>query len=310
MPMTMLMTISTLPLFLQPSWNPVETLKLLLSYHFMQNAFLAGTFIALLAGPVGYFMVVRGQSFLGHALSHVGFAGAAGAVWLGISPVVGLLAFGTLAAIGIGALGERGGRLSVEGDIAIGTVLVFSLSLGLLFIRLASSYAANIYAFLFGTVLGIRDQDVLAIAVMAALGLIVLAVIARPLLFVSMDPEVATARGVPARLLAYAFLLLLALTVAVAVQVIGVLLIFALLVTPAATAQQLTSRPAVAVALSTGLALVTIWLGLAVAYFTDYPVGFVVTTIAFVFYLVARGHRGWRANAWRPARIAQAGDAR
>lgn len=307
MPMTM--PTSALTLLLQPSWNPVETLRLLLAYHFMQNAFLSGTFIALLAGPVGYFMVLRGQSFLGHALSHVGFAGAAGAVWLGISPVVGLLVFGALAALGIGALGERGGRLSVESDIAIGTVLVFSLSLGLLFIRLASSYAANIYAFLFGTVLGIRDRDVMLIAVMAALGLLVLAAIARPLLFVSVDPEVAAARGVPVRLLAYAFLLLLALSVAVAVQVIGVLLIFALLVTPAATAQQLTTRPALGIALSTALALVVIWLGLAVAYFTDYPAGFVVTTIAFAFYLMARAHRGWRANAWRPARGVQVGGA-
>ncbi len=306
----MTMPTSALTLLLQPSWNPVETLRMLLSYHFMQNAFLAGTFIALLAGPVGYFMVLRGQSFLGHALAHVGFAGAAGAVWLGISPVVGLLVFGALAALGIGALGERGGRLSVESDIAIGTVLVFSLSLGLLFIRLASSYAANIYAFLFGTVLGIRDRDVVVIAVMAALGLLVLAVIARPLLFVSVDPEVAAARGVPVRLLAYAFLLLLALSVAVAVQVIGVLLIFALLVTPAATAQQLTTRPALGIVLSTSLALIVIWLGLSVAYFTDYPVGFVVTTIAFVFFLLARARRGWRANAWRPARIARAGGVR
>jgi zinc/manganese transport system permease protein len=308
--MRMTMTTSALTLLLQPSWNPVETLRLLLEYHFMQNAFLAGTLIALLAAPVGYFMVLRGQSFLGHALSHVGFAGAAGAVWLGVSPVVGLLAFGALAALGIGALGERGGRLSVESDIAIGTVLVFSLSLGLLFIRLASSYAANIYAFLFGTVLGISDKDVAVIAVMTVLGLLVLAAIARPLLFVSVDPEVAAARGMPVRFLAYAFLLLLALSVAVAVQVIGVLLIFALLVTPAATAQQLTTRPAVAIALSTSLALIVIWLGLAVAYFTDYPVGFVVTTIAFVFYLIARARRGWRANAWRPERMARAGGAR
>jgi zinc/manganese transport system permease protein len=303
--MTMLTRAVTL--LLQPSWNPVETVRLLLEYHFMQNAFLAGTLIALLAGPVGYFMVLRGQSFLGHALAHVGFAGAAGAVWLGISPVVGLLVFGALAAFGIGALGERGGRFSVEGDIAIGTVLVFSLSLGLLFIRLASSYAANIYAFLFGTVLGIRDRDVVVIAVMAAFGLLVLALIARPLLFVSIDPEVAAARSVPVRLLAYAFLLLLALSVAVAVQVIGVLLIFALLVTPAATAQQLTTRPALAIALSTAIALIVIWLGLAVSYFTDYPVGFAVTTIAFGFYLLARARRGWRADAWRSARRAQVG---
>lgn len=280
---------------------------MLFAYHFMQNAFLAGTFIALVAGPVGYFMVLRGQSFLGHSLANVGFAGAAAAVLLGISPVVGLFAFGSLAAVGIGALGEREGSLSVESDIAIGTVLVFSLSLGLLFIRLASSYAANIYSFLFGTVLGISDQDVQVIALAAVIALVVLAVIARPLLFVSVDPAVAAARGLPVRLLSYIFLLLLALSVAVAVQVVGVLLIFALLVTPAATAQQLTARPAVAIGLSLGLALLVVWLGLSVAYFTDYPVGFVVTTIAFAFYLAARAWRGGMSNVFRRMGVARTG---
>ena len=301
------MTISNFVLLLQPSWNPFETLRMLFAYHFMQNAFLAGTFIALVAGPVGYFMVLRGQSFLGHSLANVGFAGAAAAVLLGISPVVGLFAFGSLAAVGIGALGEREGSLSVESDIAIGTVLVFSLSLGLLFIRLASSYAANIYSFLFGTVLGISDQDVQVIALAAVIALVVLAVIARPLLFVSVDPAVAAARGLPVRLLSYIFLLLLALSVAVAVQVVGVLLIFALLVTPAATAQQLTARPAVAIGLSLGLALLVVWLGLSVAYFTDYPVGFVVTTIAFAFYLAARAWRGGMSNVFRRMRVARTG---
>jgi zinc/manganese transport system permease protein len=301
------MTISSFTLLLQPSWNPLETLRLLFAYHFMQNAFLAGTFIALVAGPVGYFMVLRGQSFLGHALAHVGFAGAAAAVLLGISPVVGLLAFGSLAAVGIGALGEREGRLSVENDIAIGTMLVFSLSLGLLFIRLASSYAANIYSFLFGTVLGISDRDVEVIALTALVALVVLAVIARPLLFVSVDPAVAAARGVPVRMLSYVFLLLLALSVAVAVQVVGVLLIFALLVTPAATAQQLTARPAAGIGLSVGFALLVVWLGLAVAYFSDYPVGFVVTTIAFALYLAARAWRGGSRGRSRGLVVARAG---
>lgn len=286
------MTTSSFTLLLQPSWNPLETIRLLFAYHFMQNAFLAGTFIALVAGPVGYFMVLRGQSFLGHSLANVGFSGAAAAVLLGISPVVGLLAFGALAAVGMGVLGEREGNLSVESDIAVGTVLVFSLSLGLLFIRLASSYAANIYAFLFGTVLGISDRDVQVIALASFVALVVLAVIARPLLFVSVDPAVAAARGVPVRLLSYLFLLLLALSVAVAVQVVGVLLIFALLVTPAATAQQLTARPAYGIGLSVGLALLVIWLGLAVAYFSNYPVGFAVTSLAFALYLAARAWRG------------------
>ncbi|HEX3721151.1 MAG TPA: metal ABC transporter permease [Nitrolancea sp.] len=280
-------------LLLQPSWNPLETLRLLFAYHFMKNAFLAGTLIALVAGPVGYFMVLRGQSFLGHTLSRVGFAGAAGAVLFGISPVVGLLVFGSCAALGIGVLGEREGRMSVENDIAIGTVLVFSLSLGLLFIRLASSYAANVYSFLFGTILGISDHDVWVTALTASIALAILAVIARPLLFVSIDPDVAAARGVPVRLISYIFMLLLAISVAVAVQVVGVLLIFALLVTPAATAQQLTARPTLGVGLSVGLAVLVVWLGLSIAYFSGFPIGFAVTSIAFGLYLGSRAWRGW-----------------
>ncbi len=275
-------------LLLQPSWNPLETLRLLFAYHFMHNAYLAGTLVAIVAGPVGYLMVVRGQSFLGHAVSHIGFAGAAGAALIGVSPIAGLLVFGAVAGAGIEALGERGRPNAIELDVAIGTTLAFSLSLGLLFLRLASSYAANIYSFLFGTVLGITDTDVRVIAITAVAALLLLGVMARPLLFASIDPAVAAARGVPVRLLSYLYLLLLAVAVAEAVQVVGVLLAYALLVTPAATAQQLTARPSRAVALSTLIAVLVVWFGLAVAYFSGYPVGFVVATLAFGAYLAAR----------------------
>ena len=286
-------------LLLQPSWNPVETLRMLFAYHFMHNAFLAGTLVAIVAGPVGYLMVVRGQSFLGHAVSQIGFAGAAGAALLGVTPIAGLLVFGTVAGAGIEALGERDRPNAIELDVAIGTTLAFSLSLGLLFLRLASSYAANIYSFLFGTILGITDQDVHVMTVTAVAALVLLALMARPLLFASIDPSVAEARGVPVRLLAYLYLVLLAIAVAEAVQVVGVLLAYALLVTPAATAQQLTARPTRAVALATIIAVLVVWLGLATAYFSGYPVGFVVTSVAFGAYLAARGAIAWSHNRLR-----------
>ena len=227
-------------------------------------------------------------SFAGHALANVGFAGAAGAALVGVAPAVGLLAFGLLAALGIGVLGERSSRGWSRSDVAIGTILALALGLGLLFERLSSASANYIYAVLFGSVLGISDADVMAIALTAAGTLVVLALIGRPLLFASVDPEVAAARGVPVRLLSYLFLALLAFVVAEAVQVTGVLLIFALLVTPAATALQITARPSWALALGVIMALLVTWIGLIVAYYTPYPVGFLLTTLAFGLYIAVR----------------------
>ena len=183
-------------------------------YDFMQNALLVGTVVAVVAAVVGYFVVLRGLSFAAHALAHVGFAGAAGAVLLGVSPLVGLLVFTLGGGIAMGLLGERlRGR-----DVAIGIVLSFALGLGALFLSLNTRYATEAFSILFGTILGV-------------------AVIFRPLLFASLDPEVAHARGVHVRLLSVLFLLLVAVAVSVAVQVVGVLLIFTLLVAPPATAE-------------------------------------------------------------------------
>ncbi len=274
---------------LGPSWDLVADLQILLHYHFMQNAFLAGTLVALAAALIGYFMVLRGMSFAGHSLANVGFAGATGAVLFGIAPVVGLFFAGLLAALGIHTL-NLGERQSRQSDIAVGAILTASLALGFLFIHLATAeYAANVYNILFGNVLGISDGDVGVILRAVGALLVVLAIIGRPLLFASLDPDVAAARGVPVRGLGLGFLVLLALVVAVAVQVVGVLLIFALLVTPAAIAQQVTARPALALMIAVGLAEIFTWLGLAVGFFTPYPVGFFITTFAFVGYMLARG---------------------
>lgn len=265
----------------------LSRLQQLFAYHFMQNAFLAGTMISLIAGAVGYFMVLRGQSFAGHTLANVGFAGAAGAVLLGWSPVVGLLIFGMGTALGIDLLGGRYTKTQWGFSVAIGTIQTFALGLGLLFVQY-SSYAAGVYSILFGAVLGISDRDVSLIALTTVVTLVGLGAIARPLLFASIDPDVAEARGVPVRLLSRAFLVLLAFAVAQAVQVVGVLLIFSLLVTPAAIAQQVTAHPAIAICLSILLALLFTWAGLAVAYFTPYPVGFFITSFAFGTYSLVR----------------------
>jgi zinc/manganese transport system permease protein len=273
------------------SWDLVADLQMLLQFHFMQNAYLAGTLVAIGAGLMGYFMVLRSQSFAGHSLANVGFAGATGAALFGISPVVGLFVAGLCAAAGIQAL-NLAERQRSQSDIAVGAVLTASLALGFLFIHLATAeYAANLYYVLFGNVLGIDDADVSVIAWATLILLGILVMIARPLLFASLDPDVAAARGVPVRILALGYLVLLALEVALAVQVVGVLLIFALLVTPAAIAQDITARPAVASAAAVALALVFTWMGLAVGYFTPYPVGFFITTFAFGTYLLVRGAR-------------------
>ena len=287
----------------QLSWDLVADLQQLFAYHFMQNAFLAGTLVAIVAGVVGYFMVLRSQSFAGHTLAKVGFTGALGAALLGLSPVYGLIAFGVGAALLIGALSAR----QVKGqDVAVGIVLAFSLGLGLLFVRLSHfNNTTGLYSILFGSVVGVSDRDLGPIFVTTGVTLATIIVIARPLLFASIDPDVAAARGVPVRLLSTLFLVLLAFAAAEAVQIVGALLIFALLVTPAAIAQQLTARPPLAVLLAIVLALLFTWFGLAIGYFTPYPIGFFITSFAFGTYALVRlirmtytwlTRRRWRAE--------------
>jgi len=272
----------------QAAWDPLAALQVMFSYAFMRNALLAGTIVALVAGVIGYFMALRRESFAGHTLANIGFAGAAGAALVGVSPIVGLIAFGLLGAAGVGALGERSLRGRRRADIAIGAILTLALALGVLFERLSSAKAASVYAILFGSALGVSEADLREIALTAVITLLGVMLIARPLLFATLDPEVAAARGVPVRLLSYVYLALLALAVAQAIQVVGALLIFALLVAPAAAAQRLTARPGLGLALSVAIALLVTWLGLTVAYFTPYPVGFFITSFAFAAYLLAR----------------------
>jgi zinc/manganese transport system permease protein len=273
------------------SWDLLADLQLLLQFHFMQNAYVAGTLVALLAGIAGYFVVLRGQSFAAHMLSQVGFPGAAAGVLVHVSPILGLITFCVAAALGIGWAGREVDAGRRAESAAIGSILAFSLGLGLFFFRLYAGSAQGIYGFLFGTILGISDRDVQLTLLVTVLAVAALIVIGRPLVFASVDPDVAEARGVPVRALSIAFLLVLALSVAITVQIVGTLLIFALLVAPGAAALQLTARPGRALALSVAMSLACTWLGLAFAYFTDLPVGFFITTLAFGTYLAARARR-------------------
>src|SRR3984893_8580544 len=215
------------------TWDLVADVRELLHFQFMQNAFVAGTIVAVTAGVVGYFMVLRGESFAGHTLSQVGFPGAAGAALVGVTPALGLLVFCVGSALGIAALSDGRGRERRAETAAIGSILAFTLAVGFLFASLYGGFVQGVYAFLFGTFSGISDRQGAIVATVAFVAIAVLIFIGRPLFFASVDPEVAAARGVPVRALALAFLVLLGLAVAETAQITGTLLVFALLVAPA-----------------------------------------------------------------------------
>jgi zinc/manganese transport system permease protein len=242
---------------------------------------------------VGWFVVLRGQTFAGHTLSLMAFPGATFALLLGLSGATGYFAFATLAALVIGVAGgaPSGGRERGQLSALTGSVQAFGLACGFLFLSLYQGVLANYENLLFGSFLGITRAQVLTLAIVAAATLGVIAVIGRPLLFASIDEDVARARGVPTRALAIGFLLLLALAVAATAQITGVLLVFALLVAPPATAQLITPRVGLGLVLSILLGVLVSWLGLALAYFYGYPVGFYITTVAFAMYVIARAAR-------------------
>jgi zinc/manganese transport system permease protein len=268
----------------QPSWNLWDDIATLLHYDFMVHAFEAGTIVAIVAGAIGYFVVLRGSAFAAHALSHIGFAGATGAIVLGLNPIFGLLAFTLGSGIAIGALGNRlRGR-----DVTIGIVLAWTLGLGVLFISLYKGYATEAYALLFGEILGISSGDVAVTLVAGLVTVVALLAVYRPLLFSSVDEELASAKGVPVTALSIGFMAILAVAVTEAVQVVGVLLIFALIVTPAAIAVRITSRPPRAILIGIALALTFTWLGLSIAYYSPHPVSFFITSLAFGTYLAVR----------------------
>lgn len=252
-------------------------------YDFMANAFAASGIVAALAGLVGYFLVLRGQTFAGHALSHVGFSGATGAVLLGISPLWGMVLMTLAGGIGMGLLGER----LAHRDVAIGVVLSLSLGLGMLFLHFFTAYATQATALLFGNVLGVTPGTVWTLLALAGISLAALGIIARPLLFATLQPELAEAKGVALRPVGVAFLAIVALATAGCVQIVGVLLVFALMVGPAATAQRLTARIWRGLILAAAIALLDAWAGLTLAYYTDWPASFWITALSGAGYLIA-----------------------
>ena len=273
------------------SWNPLTDLQQIWAFPFMVNAFRAGTVVAVLAAVAGWFMVLRRQSFAGHTLAVVSFPGAACATLLGISASFGYFAFCIGGALVIAAIPRSGQGGSGQEAALTGTVQAFLLACGFLFVALYKGFLGGVNSLLFGSFLGITTVQVAVLAIVAAVALCVLAVIGRPLLFASVDENVATGRGVPVRALSVVFLVLLGAATAEASQITGTLLVFALLVMPAAAAQQLTARPAASLALSVLIALAVTWTGLIAAYYSPYPIGFYVTTFAFAVYVLARTGR-------------------
>jgi zinc/manganese transport system permease protein len=269
------------------SINPVTGMQDMLSNAFMRYAFMAGTPMALLGGLVGYFIVLRQLAFAGEALSHVAFAAALGAVLLGFDPLLGVFVIVVAVAVGMGAVADQ----ARSNDVAIGTVLTWVLGVGALLLSIYTSspsggsngqIGVNV---LFGSILGVQLKQAQEAVVIGTISVAVLLVIARPLLFATLDPIVAQVRGVPIRFVGIIFIALVAVTVSEAVQVVGALLVLALLVLPAATAQRWTARPVRALVLSAALAVTVTWLGLILGFYQPYPVSFFITTLAFSAYI-------------------------
>jgi zinc/manganese transport system permease protein len=285
-------------------WDLIADVDQMLRFPFMVNAFRAGAVVAVLAGVVGWFMVLRRQSFAGHTFAVVSFPGAAGAALVGVSATYGLFAFALAAAVVIAVVPVGSGRAYREESAVTGTVQSFALAAGYLFVSLYGGFLGGVDALLFGSFLGITQGDVLTLLVTAVSTLLVLAVVGRPLLFGSVDPDVAAARRVPVRGLALAYLVVLALAAAEVSRITGALLVFTLLVAPAAAAQQLSANPSVSIPVSVVIAVVITWLSLTVGYFTEYPIGFSLSTFGLAAYLAATL---WRRRGRRPRLVARLG---
>jgi zinc/manganese transport system permease protein len=250
---------------------------------FMINAWTTATIVAVVAGVVGYFVVLRGAAFPAHAIPQGAFAGAAGAALLGISTLIGLAVFSLLGALGIGTLGRRG-----RNDVATALALVMMLALGAAFLSRTTQYEPEIYSLLFGEVLGVSSSQILPTAALGIVCIAAIAVLYRPLLLTSIVPEIAEAKGVSGYRIQIAFLLVLALATTMTVPVVGVLLMFSLMIGPPAAARALTSRPGLAMALSVAIALITVWVAIAASYLYNWPIGFFVGALAALSYGAGR----------------------
>ena len=271
----------------------------ILGTNFMRNAFLGGTLVALASGLIGYFVIIRRDAFAAHALAHIGFPGATGAVLIGAPVTLGLAVFCVAGASAIGALGKRVDRR----EVATGTILAFATSLGVLFASLASRSANTVTSVLFGNLLAISTDQLVTYVIFTVLLVIALGAIARPLLFASINPEVAEAKGLPVRALGIAFLVMLALVVTMAVQVVGTLLLFALIVSPAATAIALTARPTAVVGIGTAIGLGAVWAGLVLSAMFNLPPSFPIVTIVFLGWLITIGFTRDTTGAAHPTDV-------
>ena len=261
----------------------------------MLNTWIAASIVAVIAGVTGFFAVIRGQTFAAHAIPNGAFAGAAGAGLLGLNVIWGLAAFAVAGALGIGALGRRARQ-----DVVTALILVLMLALGALFVSFSTEYAEVTYSLLFGEVYGVSPNVLAPIAGLGIAAIALIAVMYRPLLLASALPEIADARGVSTRRMELCYLLVMALATSMTVPVVGALLMFALMIGPAAAARSFTSRPGLAIALAVAIALVTVWSGIAASYHTNWPLGFYVGVIAAGFYLAGSGWTAIRRR--RPAR--------
>jgi zinc/manganese transport system permease protein len=261
----------------------------------MINTWIAATAVAVIAGVMGFFAVLRGSTFAAHAIPNGAFAGAAGASLLGLNPFAGLAVFSVAGALGIAGLSRR-----ARNDVATALTFVMMLAVGALFVSWSSQYAQEAYSLLFGEVFGVSAGEVLPILALGGVSVVAIVVMFRPLLFSSALPEVAEARGIPARRMELVFLLVMALATSMTVPVVGALLMFSLMIGPAAAARALTARPALAMALSVGIALVTVWAGIAASYQSDWPLGFFVGVIGAGFFLAGRAYAALTRSARRP----------
>jgi zinc/manganese transport system permease protein len=274
----------------QPDWLDI------LDTPFMRNAFVAGTLVAVAAGLLGYFVLIRQSAFAAHALAHIGFPGATAAVLLGIPVMLGLGVFCVAGALVIGWLGKQASTR----EVSTGTVLAFATALGTLFASLSTRHAVAVTNVLFGNLLAVSSSQLRAFFLITVATVVVIAIAARPLTFASIDPTVAEARGVPTRVLNVLFLLLLALVVTMAVQVVGTLLLFALVVTPAASALAITARPAAVVGIAVGIGCASVWAGLVLSAMWNLPPSFFIvatSTLVWAVTLTATRRDGHAAEA-------------
>jgi len=267
----------------------------------MMNTWIAATVVAVIAGVMGFFAVLRGQTFAAHAIPNGAFAGAAGASLLGLNALVGLVVFSVAGALGIAGLSRR-----ARSDVATALTFVMMLGIGALFVSWSTEYAQEAYSLLFGEVFGVSTDEVVPIIVLGVVSIAAIIVMFRPLMLSSAMPEVAEARGVSARRMELAFLLVMALATSMTVPVVGALLMFALMIGPAAAARSLTARPVLAMTLSVAIALVIVWTGIVASYRSNWPLGFFVGVTGAAFFLLgqaytaARRHMAVRAAAAAP----------